>query len=148
LSSEERRRPVGSLTRPVSLNAFDIISFSRGFNLSGLFEERGSEVRFVSAHPMQTIITKLEEIAKVKSFAVRRKDWRVSLEGTRESEKGPLTIGAEVFELTPSLVVVEVRMKAGDREEYEDFCERELKPGMQHLVHHTASVPDIPSDTE
>ena len=38
------------------------------------------EVRFVSAQPMQTIVTKLEEIAKVKSFAVRRKDWRVSLE--------------------------------------------------------------------
>ncbi|KAF8719278.1 hypothetical protein HU200_023977 [Digitaria exilis] len=105
-------------------------------------------MRFVSAQPMQTIIRKLEEIAKVKSFAIRRKDWRVSLEGTRESEKGPLTIGAEVFELTSSLVVVEVKMKAGDREEYEDFCERELKPGMQHLVHHTASVPDIPSDTE
>jgi hypothetical protein len=57
------------------------------------------------------VITKLEEIAKVKSFAVRRKDWRVSLEGTRESEKGPLTVGAEVFELTPSLVVVEVTGK-------------------------------------
>ncbi|KAL6838547.1 hypothetical protein ACP4OV_031603 [Aristida adscensionis] len=148
LSSEERRRPIGSLTRPASLNAFDIISFSRGFNLSGLFEERGNEVRFVSAQPMQTIITKLEEIAKVKSFSIRRKDWRVFLEGTRESAKGPLTIGAEIFELTPKLVVVEVKKKTGDREEYEEFCERELKPGMQHLVHHTSSVPDIPSDTE
>uniref|UniRef100_A0A0E0L4M2 non-specific serine/threonine protein kinase n=1 Tax=Oryza punctata TaxID=4537 RepID=A0A0E0L4M2_ORYPU len=149
LSSEEcRRRPLGSLTRPASLNAFDIISFSRGFDLSGLFEERGSEVRFVSAEPMQTIITKLEEIAKVKSFFVRRKDWRVSIEGTREGEKGPLTIGAEIFELTPSLVVVEVKKKAGDKEEYDDFCNRELKPGMQHLVHHMGSVPNIPSDTE
>ncbi|GJN14915.1 hypothetical protein PR202_gb01792 [Eleusine coracana subsp. coracana] len=148
LSTEERRRPAGSLTRPVSLNAFDIISFSKGFNLSGLFEEKGNEVRFVSAHPMQTIITKLEEIAKVKRFSVRRKDWRVSIEGTRECQKGLLTIGAEIFELTPSLVVVEVKKKAGDKEEYEEFCEKELKPGMQHLVHHTASVPDIPSDSE
>ncbi|KAG8086093.1 hypothetical protein GUJ93_ZPchr0010g10957 [Zizania palustris] len=148
LSSEERRRPLGTLTRPASLNAFDIISFSRGFNLSGLFEERGSEVRFISAEPMQTIIAKLEEIAKMKSFSVRRKDWRVSIEGTREGEKGPLTIGAEIFELTPSLVVVEVKKKAGDKEEYDDFCNRELKPGMQHLVHPMGSVPNIPSDTE
>ncbi|KAL5203008.1 hypothetical protein ABZP36_013960 [Zizania latifolia] len=148
LSSEERRRPLGSLTRPASLNAFDIISFSRGFDLSGLFEERGSELRFISAEPMQTIITKLEEIAKMKSFYVRRKDWRVSIEGTREGEKGPLTIGAEIFELTPSLVVVEVKKKAGDKEEYDDFCNRELKPGMQYLVHHMGSVPNIPSDTE
>lgn len=148
LSSEERQRPAGRLTRPASLNAFDIISFSKGFDLSGLFEERGNEMRFISAEPMQTIISKLEEIAKVKSFSIRRKDWRVSLEGTREGEKGPLTIGAEIFELTPSLLVVEVKKKAGDKEEYDDFCNRELKPGMEDLVHHhTGSVPNLPPHT-
>uniref|UniRef100_A0ACD5U1I2 Uncharacterized protein n=1 Tax=Avena sativa TaxID=4498 RepID=A0ACD5U1I2_AVESA len=151
LSSEERQerqRPAGRLTRPASLNAFDIISFSKGFDLSGLFEERGSEVRFISAEPMQTIITKLEEIAKVKSFSIRRKDWRVSIEGTREGEKGPLTIGAEIFELTPSLLVVEVKKKAGDKAEYDEFCNKELKPGMEPLVHHqTGSAPNVPSYT-
>jgi 5'-AMP-activated protein kinase catalytic alpha subunit len=151
LSSEERQerqRPAGRLTRPASLNAFDIISFSKGFDLSGLFEERGSEMRFISAEPMQTIITKLEEIAKVKSFSIRRKDWRVSIEGTREGEKGPLTIGAEIFELTPSLLVVEVKKKAGDKEEYDDFCNKELKPGMEPLVHHqTGSAPNVLSYT-
>ncbi|XP_072967417.1 CBL-interacting protein kinase 19-like [Typha angustifolia] len=143
--SEERRR---TLPRPASLNAFDIISFSRGFDLSGLFEERGEETRFISGEPVSTIITKLEEIAKVVSFSVRKKDWRVSLEGTREGEKGPLTIGAEIFELTPSLVVVEVKKKAGDRDEYEEFCNKELKPGLRHLVYQSASVPSIASDTE
>ncbi|ONM37731.1 CBL-interacting serine/threonine-protein kinase 18 [Zea mays] len=141
--SDESQRPRGSLPRPASLNAFDIISFSRGFNLSGLFEEKGDEVRFISAEPMSDIITKLEDIAKLKSFKLRRKDWRICLEGTREGVKGPLTIGAEIFELTPPLVMVEVKKKAGDNEEYENFCDKELKPGMQHLVHHMVRAPSF-----
>ncbi|RCV27443.1 hypothetical protein SETIT_5G325500v2 [Setaria italica] len=146
--SDESQRSRGSLPRPASLNAFDIISFSRGFNLSGLFEEKGDEVRFVSAEPMSDILMKLEEIAKLKSFKLRRKDWRICLEGTREGVKGPLTIGAEIFELTPPLVMVEVKKKAGDNEEYEDFCNKELKPGMQHLVHHMVRTPSMPTDAK
>ncbi|KAJ6850928.1 CBL-interacting serine/threonine-protein kinase 12-like [Iris pallida] len=147
IPGSRKRTPV--LARPASLNAFDIISFSRGFDLSGLFEEGEEQARFVSGEPVSKIISKLEEIAKVVSFTVRKKDCRVSLEGTREGEKGPLTIAAEIFELTPSLMVVEVRKKAGDRGEYEEFCNRELKPGLRSLMYGEAAVPtSIASDTE
>lgn len=143
----ESRRRLASLPRPASLNAFDIISFSRGFDLSGLFEEGGDGARFVSGAPVSKIISKLEEIAKIVSFTVRKKDCRVSLEGSRESAKGPLTIAAEIFELTPSLRVLEVKKKGGDRVEYEDFCNRELKPGLQNLTLEDAADV-LPSDTE
>ncbi|CAL1410402.1 unnamed protein product [Linum trigynum] len=134
-SEFESRRRVASLQRPASLNAFDIISFSPGFNLSGLFEEGGGEgARFVSSAPVSKIISKLEEIAQLVSFTVRKKDYRVSLEGSREGAKGPLTIAAEIFELTPKLVVVEVKKKGGDRGEYEDFFNKELRPGLQKLM--------------
>jgi 5'-AMP-activated protein kinase catalytic alpha subunit len=133
-SEFETRRMVTTLPRPASLNAFDIISFSPGFDLSGLFEEGGEGARFVSGAPVTKIISKLEEIAKVVSFTVRKKDCRVSLEGSREGVKGPLTIAAEIFELTPKLVVVEVKKKGGDKGEYEEFCNRELKPGLQKLM--------------
>ena len=132
-SELDTRRRLSTLPRPASLNAFDIISFSPGFDLSGLFEEGGEDTRFVSGAPVSKIISKLEEIAKVVSFSVRKKDCRVSLEGTREGVKGPLTIAAEIFELTPSLVVVEVKKKGGDKGEYEEFCNRELKPVLQNL---------------
>ncbi|XVF25632.1 hypothetical protein REPUB_Repub13aG0230000 [Reevesia pubescens] len=149
----ETRRKVTSLPRPASLNAFDLISFSPGFNLSGLFEEGEEGSRFVSGAPVSTIISKLEEIAKVVSFTVRKKDCRVSLEGSREGVKGPLTIAAEIFELTPSLVVVEVKKKGGDRGEYEEFCNRELKPGLENLMREeslsaAAGALYLPSDTE
>ncbi|KAK6124281.1 hypothetical protein DH2020_041972 [Rehmannia glutinosa] len=149
----ETRRKIISLPRPASLNAFDIISFSRGFDLSGLFEEGADGgARFVSGAPVSNIISKLEEIAKIVSFTVRKKDCRVNLEGTRDGVKGPLTIAAEIFELTPSLRVVEVKKKGGDKLEYEEFCDRELKPGLQSLM--IGSVPNspnssyLPSDTE
>ncbi|KAK9290307.1 hypothetical protein L1049_008474 [Liquidambar formosana] len=49
------------------LNAFDIISFSSGFDLSSLFNESGSSVRgerFVSAETPERIMEKVEEVAK------------------------------------------------------------------------------------
>ncbi|CAN0853476.1 CBL-interacting serine/threonine-protein kinase 12 [Linum grandiflorum] len=133
-TDSRRRGNNTSLPRPASLNAFDIISFSPGFNLSGLFEEEGGEgSRFVSSAPVSKIVSKLEEIAKMVSFTVRKKDYRVSLEGCREGVKGPLTIAAEIFELTPKLVVVEVKKKGGDKGEYDDFWNNELRPGLQKL---------------
>ncbi|ESQ52013.1 hypothetical protein EUTSA_v10016543mg [Eutrema salsugineum] len=129
---------VDSMTRPASLNAFDIISFSSGFDLSGLFEEGGEGARFVSAAPVTKIISKLEEIAKVANFTVRKKDWSVRLEGCREGAKGPLTIKVEIFELTSSLVVVEVKKKGGKIEEYEEFCNKELRPQLEKLMHYQA----------
>ncbi|KAL0310618.1 UNVERIFIED_CONTAM: CBL-interacting serine/threonine-protein kinase [Sesamum angustifolium] len=149
-SEVETRRKVTTLARPASLNAFDIISFSRGFDLSGLFEEVSDEgARFVSGAPVSTIISKLEEIAKVVRFAVRKKDCRVSLEGSKDGAKGPLTIAAEIFELTPSLRVVEVKKKGGDRREYEEFCKSELKPGLESLrMENFTNSTYLPSDTE
>ncbi|MCL7023555.1 hypothetical protein MKW94_002488 [Papaver nudicaule] len=135
------------LPRPASLNAFDIISFSPGFDLSGLFEETG-EARIVSGAPVSNIISKLEEIAKLVSFTVRTKDCRVSIEGSREGIRGPLTIAAEIFELTPSLRVVEVKKKGGDRAEYEDFCNNELKPGLQRLAFDLSVAADRAAEFE
>ncbi|CAN4105609.1 unnamed protein product [Withania somnifera] len=139
-SEMEIRRRSASLPRPASLNAFDIISFSRG----------GDGARFVSGAPVPKIINKLEEIAKVVSFAVRKKDCKVSLEGSKEGAKGPLTVAAEIFELTPSLRVVEVKRKGGDSVEYEEFYNRELKPGLQNLTLEEVGRPELhlPSDTE
>ncbi|XP_051128730.1 CBL-interacting serine/threonine-protein kinase 12-like [Andrographis paniculata] len=149
-SELETRRKLTSLPRPASLNAFDIISFSQGFDLSGLFEE-GSDggARFVSGAPVSNIVSKLEEIAKVVRFTVRKKDCKVSLEGSKDGANGPLSIDAEIYELTPTLRVVEVKKKGGDRLEYEEFRDRELKPGLQSLSSgHIADSSYLPSDTE
>ncbi|KAJ3692154.1 hypothetical protein LUZ60_012504 [Juncus effusus] len=137
------------MRRPPSLNAFDIISFSSGFDLSGLFEEKGEETRFLSGEPVSKIISKLEEIARVVKFTVRKKDCHVSLEATEGGgEYGPLSISAKIFELTPNLVVVEVKKKAGNAKEYAEFCNKELKPGLTGLVFDGIEPKNISSDTD
>ena len=137
----------GSSRRRSSLNAFDIISFSRGFDLSGLFEdgEGGSVLpeqpphptaaRFVSAAPAEQILAALEGAASAAGLVVRElDDGSVSMEGTREGEHGALVVAVEIYELTPELVVVEVRRKSGGAAEYEEFFRAQLKPGLHDLV--------------
>ncbi|CAD5190445.1 unnamed protein product [Musa acuminata subsp. malaccensis] len=111
----------------------------KGFDLSGLFEETGED-RFPSKEPVSKIISKSEEIANLMRFTVRRNGCRVGLAGTREGEHGPLTIAVEVFELISSIVVIEVTKKAGDGEVYMEFCNKELKPRLLHLVFESPPV--------
>ncbi|XP_062217993.1 putative CBL-interacting protein kinase 13 [Phragmites australis] len=148
LQLEGRNGIGGSSRRRSSLNAFDIISFSRGFDLSGLFEDGevdgggGPEqqhhpvaARFVSAAPVEQILSALEGPAAAAGMAVREKDdGTISMEGAREGEHGALVAAAEIYELTPELVVVEVRRKAGGAAEYEEFFRAQLMPSLRHLV--------------
>jgi serine/threonine protein kinase len=134
-SSSSRRRS--------SLNAFDIISFSRGFDLSGLFEGGGAPeqpphpaaARFVSAAPAERVLAALEAAASAAGMAVRgRDDSSVSIEGTREGEHGALAVAAEIYELTPELLVVEVRRTSGGAADYEEFFRARLRPSLRDLV--------------
>ncbi|GJN38582.1 hypothetical protein PR202_gb27637 [Eleusine coracana subsp. coracana] len=131
---KEKNAPVPGMRRPKSLNAFDIIASSPSFDLSGLFDEPGEQMRFVSAAPVPRIIAKLEEIAGHVSFTARTKEHQVSIEATRNGIRGVLIISAKVFELTQDLVMVKVCKKAGDTAEYRQFCDKELKPGLRGLV--------------
>ncbi|CAL5038890.1 unnamed protein product [Urochloa decumbens] len=120
------------MRRLKSLNAFDIIASSPSLNLTGLFEEPGEQMRFVSTAPVSDIIAKLEEIAGHVSFTARTKEYQVSIGGN--GNRGALLVSAKVFELTPELVMLKVCKKAGDTAEYRQFCDNELKPGLRGLV--------------
>lgn len=130
LKSEKEDR---SLT---NLNAFDIISFSSGLNLSGLFDESSKspsndEERFVSPEPAEKIIGKIEEIAEGENLTVRwKKEWGVDLQGPN----GSFVIGFEIYRLTDDLVVVEVKKRAGDAAAFAAAWEQKLQPGLAALM--------------
>ncbi|KAJ9690705.1 hypothetical protein PVL29_013060 [Vitis rotundifolia] len=135
-SEEEAEETTGSM-KPTCLNAFDIISLSPGFDLSGLFEKDTNhrpEARFTTKQPASTIVSKLEEIAETERFKVKKKNGTVKLQGSKEGRKGQLAIDAEIFEVTPSLYVVEVKKTAGDTLEYKKFCNQDLKPSLKDIV--------------
>ncbi|KAJ1255577.1 hypothetical protein BS78_K185200 [Paspalum vaginatum] len=121
------------MCRPKSLNAFDIIASSPSLSLSGLFEEPGEQMRFVSSAPVSKILSKLEEIAGHISFMARTKEYHMSIEETNNGNKGALLISAKIFELTPKLIMIRVCKKAGDNTVYQQFCNNQLKPGLYGL---------------
>jgi len=121
--------------KPACLNAFHIISLSPWFSLSGLFKDKPVKQepsRFLSIQPALSIMSKLEEIARVLKFSVKKcKNCKVELQDTR---KGHLCIDAEIFEVTPSLFMVELGNNGGDTLEYSNFCSQTLRPGLKDIV--------------
>ncbi|MFS7968913.1 putative protein kinase CAMK-CAMKL-CHK1 family [Helianthus anomalus] len=120
-----------------SFNAFDIISLSTGFDLSGLFIEndRKEEVKFTSAKPASDIISKMEQIAtSLKMEVCKKKDGQLNLKKPSGSRNEPLLIDVEIFEITSSFHLVELKKSSGDAFEYRKLFKQDVKPALQELV--------------
>jgi 5'-AMP-activated protein kinase, catalytic alpha subunit len=120
-----------------NLNAFDIISLSEGFDLSGLFEEteKRKEARFTSSQSASAIISKLEDVATCSKLTVKKKEGgMLKMEGASEGRKGVLAIDAEIFEVTPSFHLVEIKKNNGDTLEYESLWKQDMKPALKDIV--------------
>ncbi|KAM0887284.1 hypothetical protein ACQ4PT_029154 [Festuca glaucescens] len=112
--------------RPALMNAFELISTSQGLNLGTLFEKQtGSvkrETRFASRLPANEILSKIEAAAGPMGFNVqKRNNCKLKLQGESPGRKGQLAIATEVFEVTPSLHMVELRKSNGDTLEFHNF---------------------------
>ncbi|KAK4727814.1 hypothetical protein R3W88_032731 [Solanum pinnatisectum] len=138
---------VGKAKKIESLNAFHIISLSEGFDLSPLFEEKKKkekeQLRFATTKPASSVISKLEEVAKTSKFSLKRSDSSVRLQGLESGRKGKLGISADIFAVTPSFLVVEVKKACGDTLEYNQFCSKELRPALKDIV--WKSAPENPT---
>ncbi|XP_060197235.1 CBL-interacting serine/threonine-protein kinase 3-like isoform X2 [Lycium barbarum] len=109
--------------KPTSMNAFELISMSQGLNLGNLFDEQGfkRETRFTSKCPANEIISKIEEAAKPLGFDVSKKNYKMRLQNLKAGRKGNLNVATEVFQVAPSLHMVEVRKAKGDTLEFHKF---------------------------
>lgn len=136
-NSSMTAEPKQESARPSNLNAFDIISLSAGFDLSGLFEPDCSkkEARFTSRKPASVIISKLEEIAKRLRMKVMKKEaGLLKFEGLKEGRKGVLSIDAEIFEVAPSFYLVEMKKANGDTLEYQERLRENIRPALGDIV--------------
>ncbi|QCD80517.1 CBL-interacting serine/threonine-protein kinase 6 [Vigna unguiculata] len=120
--------------RPATMNAFHIISLSEGFDLSPLFEEKKrEEMRFATAGTPSSVISRLEEVAKAGKFDVKSSETKVRLQGQERGRKGKLAIAADIYAVTPSFMVVEVKKDNGDTLEYNQFCSKQLRPALKDI---------------
>ncbi|XP_059642430.1 CBL-interacting serine/threonine-protein kinase 23-like [Cornus florida] len=122
---------------PVTMNAFELISTSRGLNLGSLFEKQMGlvkrETRFTSRCPADEIISKIEEAATPMGFDVKKNKYKMKLQGEKTGRKGHLNVATEIFEVAPSLYMVELRKSGGDTLEFHKFY-KNLSTGLKDIV--------------
>ncbi|KAF3678502.1 CBL-interacting protein kinase 18 [Capsicum annuum] len=136
-SSSGHKEQSSSTMKPTCLNAFDIISLSPAFDLCSLFEKDKScrsDARFTTQNSASTIVSRLQEVASMRSFKVKKKNRTVKMQRSKEGRKGKLAIDAEIFEITLAFHVVEVKKKSGGTAEYRKFCDQGLKPSLNDRV--------------
>ncbi|XP_062179261.1 LOW QUALITY PROTEIN: CBL-interacting protein kinase 28-like [Phragmites australis] len=123
--------------RLTNLNAFDIISLSTGFDSSGLFDEKYGrrEARFTSKQSSAAIFAKLKELAIRLKLQVTKEDIGVLKFATaKEGKKGILEIDAEIFEIVPSLLLVELKKTNGDTLEYQKLMKDGIRPSLKDIM--------------
>ncbi|KAK3038027.1 hypothetical protein RJ639_032006, partial [Escallonia herrerae] len=136
---------------PLIMNAFEMITLSQGLNLSALFDRRQDYVkrqtRFVSRHPARDIISTIEVIAESMCLKAHTRNYKISgslarvaqncpqtrLEGISANKTGQFAVVLEVFEVAPSLFMVDVRKAAGDTLEYHKFY-KNLCAKLEHII--------------
>ncbi|MED6121148.1 CBL-interacting serine/threonine-protein kinase 11 [Stylosanthes scabra] len=111
------------------LNAFDIVTFSSGLDLSGLFSDgrNGSsrgEWLVVRGLP-EEMVELAEEVGVAQGMVVRwKKEGGVELGET----KGDLEIAVEAYRLPAEMVLVEVKKRFGNDIVFREYWENKLKP--------------------
>ncbi|CAL1398719.1 unnamed protein product [Linum trigynum] len=121
--------------KPESMNAFELISRTQSFSLDKLFEKQAvkRETCFASNSPANELMSRIEEAAKPLGFNVDKKKYKMKLKGERSGRKGQLSMATEVFEVAPSLHMVELRKLGGDTLEFHKFY-KSFSSGLKDVV--------------
>ncbi|XP_042402550.1 CBL-interacting protein kinase 32-like isoform X1 [Zingiber officinale] len=142
--SEEHHVTEKKEEQPTPMNAFELISMSKGLDLGNLFsqeQEFKRETRFTSTCSAKEIITMIEEVAKPLGFDIQKKNYKVRLikrkmmrlENVKAGRKGNLKVATEVFQVAPSLHMVELRKAKGDTLEFHKFY-KNLSSSLKDVV--------------
>ncbi|XP_073028700.1 CBL-interacting serine/threonine-protein kinase 23-like isoform X2 [Primulina eburnea] len=120
---QEEQQP----TPPAIMTAFELISFSQGFNLNSLFEKQMGfvkrERRFASKCSANEIASKIEQAAGSLGFGVKKRNYKI-------------------FELAPSLHIVQLHKTGGDTLEFHKFY-KNLSIGLKDVVWKTGDEVNI-----
>lgn len=130
------------------LNAFDLISLSLGFDLSGLFvSEKAGKERLTSSGTVEEILDKVEEVGRREGFYTLKRTGNDSrgVAAVHGSTGGSLA-WVDIYRLNKDLVLIEVEQGEVEEEEEETGChfwKSKLLPALHGLV--TVIEPKSPS---
>ncbi|XP_048133665.1 CBL-interacting serine/threonine-protein kinase 24-like isoform X1 [Rhodamnia argentea] len=122
---------------PLIMNAFEMITLSQGLNLSSLFDRQQDyirrQTRFVSRKPAKVIISSIEAVAESMALKVHTRNFKTRVEGLSVNQAGQFAAVMEVYEVAPSLFMVDVRKAAGDTLEYHKFY-KSFCAKLEHII--------------
>ncbi|XP_010230801.1 CBL-interacting protein kinase 1 isoform X2 [Brachypodium distachyon] len=118
--------------KPTHINAFQLIGMASSLDLSGFFEEEDvsqRKIRFTSTHSPKDLFEKIENAVTVMGFQAQRGHSKLKVMKKCKNSKNPQNPSpflacAEVFELGPSLYVVELKKSHGEPLLYRQLCEK------------------------
>ncbi|KAF3322630.1 CBL-interacting protein kinase 32 isoform X3 [Carex littledalei] len=135
--------------QPAALNAFELIALSKGLNLENLFDiekKYKKETRFTSKCPAKEIVKKIEEAAKPLGFDIQKKNYKMMLENLKAGRKGNLNVATEIFQVAPTLHMVELKKATGDTLEFQKFY-KNLSLSLKDVVWKTEEdMQQVPRD--
>uniref|UniRef100_A0A0E0MXL4 non-specific serine/threonine protein kinase n=1 Tax=Oryza rufipogon TaxID=4529 RepID=A0A0E0MXL4_ORYRU len=110
---------------PLTLNAFDLIILSQGLNLAALFDRRQDydklQNRFLSRKPAKVIMSSMEVVAQSMGYKTHIRNYKMRVEGLNANKTSHLTVMLEIFEVAPSIFMIELQRAAGDTSDYNKF---------------------------
>ncbi|KAL5229275.1 hypothetical protein ABZP36_017540 [Zizania latifolia] len=118
--------------KPTHINAFQLIGMASALDLSGFFEEEDAaqrKIKFTSTHSPKDLFDKIENAVTEMGFQVQRGHSKLKITKNGRGSKTPrnptsFVVCTEVFELGPSLYVVELKKSHGDPTLYRELCEK------------------------
>ncbi|XP_052208605.1 CBL-interacting serine/threonine-protein kinase 1-like [Diospyros lotus] len=127
LPPEEEKSPESATL----INAFQLIGMLSSLDLSGFFEKEDisqRKIRFTSKLSPKELLERIQDTVTQMGFQVQKKNGtlKVKLMQEQRGQKSPgsLSVAAEVFEISTSLYVVELRKSYGDSNVYRQLCEK------------------------
>ncbi|CAN6840574.1 unnamed protein product [Brassica oleracea] len=142
--SEEHHVTEKKEEQPTSMNAFELISMSRALDLGNLFEgEEGfkRETRFAAIGGANELVQKIEAASKPLGFDIQKNNYKMRLENVNAGRKGNLEVATEIFQVSPSLHMVEVRKTKGDTLEFHKFYKK-LSTTLKDVVWESGDTSD------
>ncbi|XP_039020632.1 CBL-interacting serine/threonine-protein kinase 1-like isoform X2 [Hibiscus syriacus] len=112
---------------PSFINAFQLIGMSSCLDLSGFFEKEDvseRKIRFTSNLSGNDLLARIQDTVTEMGFRVQMRNGKLKATQEPRGQKrlGSLSVAAEVFEISPSLYVVELRKSHGDPTIYRQLC--------------------------
>ncbi|RDX69307.1 CBL-interacting serine/threonine-protein kinase 23, partial [Mucuna pruriens] len=102
---------------PLTRNAFENMCNSLGFNLVENFFKQ--ETSFVSRRSANDLVSGIELAAASLGFEVKKRNYKLKIEGKHAGPKGHLSIATKIFEVDPFFNMVEIRKIGGDAQEFD-----------------------------